>query len=43
MGPWLKVSPERPEKRGIDLAIPELIVDRLELKLIKVASHMIDH
>ena len=26
MGPRFKVSPERPEKRGIDLAIPGLVV-----------------
>ena len=25
-GPWVKVSSERPEKRGIDLAIPGLVV-----------------
>ena len=25
-GPWFKVSSERPEKQGIDLAIPGLVV-----------------
>ena len=25
-GPWFKVSSERPEKRGIDLATPGLVV-----------------
>ena len=28
-GPRFKVSSERPEKRGIDLATPELIVQRV--------------
>ena len=25
-GPWFKVSSDRPENRGIDLAIPGLVV-----------------
>ena len=29
MGPWLKVSSKRPEKRGINLAIPGLVVWRV--------------
>ena len=28
-GPWFKVSSERPEKRGIDLATPGLVVQRV--------------